>query len=746
MENIDTNKEKQPLTFTAIIKSIRYYDPNSSWGALVVSTKNEIPHSKLQLDYDIETNNESSSYIVSIAGKMPEPSIGDIYNIVGIPEYVKKIRGYQYTIKSVELVQPKTRDEQELYLRSLVTNNQAQSILENYPNIVDDIISGKDNVDLDLIKGVGQTTWDKIKEKIVSNFALSDILTLLTPLGISFSKIKKLLDYETNPKILREKILRNPYIITEADGITFKTADKIANQLNPNLRNSETRLVSFIKYYLEQRSQDGDTWVTIYDLKKEVNNNIPETDELLENFMDGEKNNPKFLHIENDKISLKKFYDYEKYIYDAILSIHNSIPLEVSDDAINTGIKMAEKELGFSYTDEQKNVIEKITMNNFSSITGLSGTGKTSIARGVLSIYRNMGYKIGVCSLSAVAAMRIQSVTGFDAMTIHRLLGAQGKSGFIYGERNKLDFSIVLVDESSMINSFLFKKLFEAIDTTKTKVILMGDRGQLPPIGEGNVFSDLYEIDMPFTRFELTEIQRQAKNSGIILDSNKIRNGINPIEKKEPKIVHGNNKDLYYIFKNEREDLFNIAIKTYLKSVSDFGLDNVVLLVPRKSDTLNSTRNFNLAIQKEINFHNSSVKFVHGKNEFWLNDKVIHTKNDYDLNVFNGETGVITFVDGNGVKVYYNLSDKYIEYNHENINEIQLAYAISVHKSQGSEYRDVIIVLDNSHFMLLNSQLIYTAMTRSKQRCLILAEPYAFDKCLREDATIRNTWLKGFKN
>jgi exodeoxyribonuclease V alpha subunit len=274
----------------------------------------------------------------------------------------------------------------------------------------------------------------------------------------------------------------------------------------------------------------------------------------------------------------------------------------------------------------------------------------------------------------------------------------------------------------------------------------MGDRGQLPPIGEGNVFSDLYEIDMPFTRFELTEIQRQAKNSGIILDSNKIRNGINPIEKKEPKIVHGNNKDLYYIFKNEREDLFNIAIKTYLKSVSDFGLDNVVLLVPRKSDTLNSTRNFNLAIQKEINFHNSSVKFVHGKNEFWLNDKIIHTKNDYDLNVFNGETGVIASVDGNGVKVYYNLSDKYIEYSHENINEIQLAYAISVHKSQGSEYRDVIIVLDNSHFMLLNSQLIYTAMTRSKQRCLILAEPYAFDKCLREDATIRNTWLKGFKN
>lgn len=743
---MQNTEEKQPLSFTGIIKTIRYYDPDSSWGALVVSTKNEIPYSKLQIDYDIETNTESSSYAVSIAGKIPEPAIGDIYNIVGILEYVKKIKGYQYTIKSVELVQPKTKEEQELYLRSIVTNNQAQAILEVYPNIVDDVISGKDEVNLDLIKGVGQVTWDKIKEKIIANFALSDILTLLTPLGISFSKIKKLLDYETNPKILRERIIRNPYIITNADGITFKTADKIANQLNPSLKNSETRLISFIKYYLDECSQSGDTWVFVNDLIKEVNNNVSETDELLETLIENETKNPKTLYIENDKISLKRFYDYEKYIYNAIKSVHNSVPLEITKEAIDIGIKTSEDELGFLFSDEQRNAIEQIIKNNFCSITGLAGTGKTTIARGVLSIYANMGYKIGVCSLSAVAAMRIQSVTGFEAVTIHRLLGAQGKMGFTYGERNKLDFSIVLVDESSMINSYLFKKLFEAIDTSKTKVILMGDRGQLPPIGEGNIFSDLYEIEFPFIRFELTKIQRQAQDSGIILDSNKIRNGINPIEKKEPKIVHGNNKDLYYMFKSDKEDLFNIAIKTYLKSVSDFGLDNVVLLTPRKNDTLNSTKNFNLAIQKEINSSNSSVKFVHGKNEFWLNDKVIHCVNNYDKNVFNGETGIITSVDGKSLRVFYNLSNKYIDYTHEDIDELQLAYSISVHKSQGSEYRDVIIVIDNSHFMLLSSQLIYTAMSRAKQRCLILAESYAFDKCLKEDATIRNTWLKDFKN
>jgi exodeoxyribonuclease V alpha subunit len=735
------------LEFKGKVESVRFFSDNTSWGACIVSVPEEIPFSKVSLDYDIETNMVVPTYTVVVAGKMPEPVVGNTYNIIGQPVHVAKYKSDQYEVVSMFSEAPKTVEDQKAFLSSLCTEKQVESMLSVYPDIVDMVIQGKgEEVDLGLLKGIGEVRWGEIKEKIVENFAISDILALLVPAGISFSKIKKLLNDEPNPQILKQKLLKNPYVIANISGISFKTADKIAVELNSGLRESEERLVAFIRHFLEELGNgNGDTWTTIEEIRNGVIKNVPEVEKYLDVLFEKEKENSKLLYIEDEKVGLKYYYFTEKYIWDKLVEISKSNPLEITKEAIQEGIAKAEQDQGFQFTEEQRNIILQSTTNNFVLLTGKAGTGKSTLSRGILNVYDSMGYSIAVCSLSAKAAVRATEVTGYSATTIHRLLGATGINEFSYNEKHKLGFNVVLCDESSMINAFLFKNLIEAINTDKTKVIFVGDSKQIPPISAGNTFSDLLEQDnYKFEKFELTKIQRQASDSAIITDANLIREGISPIEVKESKVVHGANQDLYYLFRSSREDIFSIAISSYIKSVEEKGLENVVLLSPRKQGCLNSTKELNKVIQNRLNSENANNKFVYGEKEFRIKDKVIHVVNNYEKMVFNGETGIVSKIEPKGVVVQY--PDKSITYKNDDMKDLELAHALTIHKVQGSEYQDVIICLDNSHFMLLSNQLIYTGITRGRSRVMVIAEPFAFDKGLEEDKTIRSTWTKGFKD
>lgn len=738
--NIDPSKI---VEFTGkIYGNPRFYDSNSSFGVVVISTQDDVPYAKKTLDYDINSNDTQETRTIVVAGKIPEPDMDAIYKIRGVHKFVEKFKQHQYEIISMISVAPKSVDDCKTYLQSLCTEKQVEVMLNVYPNIVQDIIDGKDDyVDLGLLNGIGDVTWEKIKDKVISNFAIADVINLLVPLGISFNKLKKLLDDEPNPQILKEKLLRNPYKITEISGITFKTADKIATQLNTNFKNSEERLISFVKYFLEEiGNSSGDTYISIEKIRDEVIENVPEVEKYLNEYIQKEIENPKFLHIEDDKIGLKYFYDSEKLIIEILNEINNSVPLEVTEEAIQIGIKKAQEKLGFLFTDEQLDAIKNTTKNNFSILTSKSGCGKTSITRGILDVYNEMGYTIYIAALAAKAAIRSQEVTGYSSSTIHRMLGSKGTS-FDYNEDNKLECDVLILEECSMINTILFKDVLKAIDTERTKVIFVGDYMQLSPLSCGNTFYDLINNNSyNFMIQKLTKIQRQAMNSAIIVDGNKIRDGISPIEEKLPRIVHGVNNDLYYLFKSDAESIFNTAISSYISSAKQKGIENVVILSPRKKGTLNSTAEMNKEIQMRINSENENIKFVHGDKSFWLNDRVINIKNNYKKSIFNGEIG--TIIDITNKEVTVEFLGRNVIYTHTDIDELDLAYCLTIHKVQGSEYSDVIIVLDNSHFMLLSNQLIYTAVTRSKERCLIISTPYAFDKGLEENKTQRNTWTK----
>ena len=301
-----------------------------------------------------------------------------------------------------------------------------------------------------------------------------------------------------------------------------------------------------------------------------------------------------------------------------------------------------------------------------------------------------------------------------------------------------------------MINSYLFESIVSAIQTGK-KIIMCGDNRQLPPIGYGNIFGDLLEKTDDFSIFKLTKVLRQAEKSGILMDANKIREGKFPIKQPELKIINGELQDMTYMFRDSRESLSSIAIKTYMKVVEKDGLDNVVIITPRRENCENSANEMNKKIVNLI--ADKTQKYMRiGDKTFYVGSKVMQTDNNYDKNVFNGEIGYIrdikTEYDGNEKTTVFNVEykmngkSKVVKYNRNELGQIDLAYAMTVHKVQGQSIKSVIIITDMTHYTLLDTCLLYTAITRAKERCLLLSEPMAFKICMENNKSRnRQTWL-----
>lgn len=749
--------ENEIYEFTAIITYEQYYSDDTTWGVFGFSTKDDIPFfTKPTKTFDSFNDNVSSEDIddqkmSKLVGKMQHLVIGGEYLVKAKYKKDKKY-GDQYVPITIYAVIPQSRETQLLFLKSMIPEWMADNLINAYPNIVNDVANGTlKTIDYSLVKGVREITWNRIKEKIINNYLISDIITMLKPIGVTYAMIKKLLSDEPNPVLLKQELEKNPYIMTKIDGIGFKKCDDLALKLKPELIDSTQRLVSFIQYYFKDLGESkGHTWCSEKILRTAISNNVYECSDKVDWLF--ENNN--FLHIVNGRIGLKYYYDIEQQIYQLILDKSKvDTTINISDTAIELAIKHAEEEQGFNYVVEQLDTIRKSLHRTVSLITGKAGTGKTSIMRAIVKAYTENNYMITASALSAMAAQRITEATEFPAMTIHRTLGCQGLNKFTYDRDNHLITDVAFLDEGSMVNASLFLHWLEAIGDN-TRIIISGDHKQLPPIGFGNVFSDLVEMFDDSIVSKLIKPMRQAEKSGILVDANKIRENINPIsEKLQPRIIHGELQDMYYMFRSNRQSLFNIAIKTFLKSVETDGIDNVVIAVPRRKDCLNSTNEINKVIQNELlgDVQQSIEGF---ETNFKLGAKVMQTVNDYDKNVFNGEIGYITQIgeryeskkkkEEYCVVTYSDICghDKLIEYTKKELTSLSLAYAMTVHKLQGAGRKTVIGIIDNTHHQLLDNCMLYTLLTRAKKRCLLLAEPSAFIQCIRTSHNHRNTWLK----
>lgn len=747
--------EDEIYKFTAIITYEQYYSDDTTWGVFGFSTKDDIPFfTKPTKTFDPFGDNNSANdtedqKMSKLAGKMQHLVVGGEYVVKAKYKKDKKY-GDQYTPIVIYAIIPQSRETQLLFLKSMIPEWMADNLINAYPNVVNDVANGTlKTIDYSLVKGVREITWNKIKEKIINNYLISDIISMLKPIGVTYAMIKKLLSEEPNPVLLKQELEKNPYIMTKIDGIGFRKCDDLALKLKPELIDSTQRLVAFIQYYFKELGESkGHTWCSEKILRAAISNNVYEccnkVDWLLEN--------NDFLHINNGRIGLKYYYDIEMQIYHLILNKSKiETTINISKEAIDKAIKHAEEEQGFDYVVEQLDTINKSLHRTVSLITGKAGTGKTSIMRAIVKAYMENNYMMTASALSAMAAQRITEATEFPAMTIHRTLGCQGLNDFTYNKDNHLITDVAFLDEGSMVNASLFLHWLEAIGDN-TRIIISGDHKQLPPIGFGNVFSDLIEMFDESVVSKLIKPMRQAEKSGILVDANKIRENINPIsEKLQPRIIHGELQDMYYMFRTNRQSLFNIAVKTFIKSVESDGIDNVVIAVPRRKDCLNSTNEINKVIQNEL--LGDVLESIEGfDTTFKLGAKVMQTVNDYDKNVFNGEIGYVTKIseryDGKKKEEYCEVTytdifgkDKIIEYTKKELAALDLAYAMTVHKLQGAGRKTVIGIIDNTHHQLLDNCMLYTLLTRAKKRCLLLAEPEAFLQCIRTSHNNRNTWM-----
>ena len=747
------DNEEEIYKFKATITYCRYYSDDSTWGVYGFSTDDDIPHftkeTKIDLPFEDKKEVNPNRKLSTLAGKMQELVIGGEYMVKATYKHDKNY-GDQYNPISVYALIPQTRESQLMFLQSIISPWLAENLINAYPNVVNDVANGTlKEIDYDLVKGVREFTWNKIKEKIINNYLISDIITMLKPLGVTYTMIKKLLADEPNPALLKQQLEDNPYILCKINGIGFKKCDDLALKLKPELLNSTERLVAFIKYYFTDLGEGkGHTWCSLKILKSAISNNVPECSDKVDWLLE----NNEFLHIADDKVGLKYYYDIEMQIYNLLLEkSKKETDIYISDEKIELAIHHAEEEQGFNYVIEQLDTIKKSLHRTISLITGKAGTGKTSIMRAIVKAYTENNFTLTASALSAMAAQRITEATEFPAMTIHRTLGCIGLNEFTFNKDNHMITSVAFLDEGSMVNASLFLHWLEAIDDN-TRIIISGDHKQLPPIGFGNVFSDLIEMFDDTVVSKLVKPMRQAEKSGILVDANLIRENINPItEKLQPRIIHGELQDMYYMFRTNRQSLFDIAVKTFLKSVETDGIDNVVIAVPRRKDCLNSTNEINKVIQEKL-LGNEKKSISGFEMTFKLGAKVMQTVNDYDKNVFNGEIGYITEIneryEGKKKEEYCVVTytdifgkDKLIEYTKKELGALDLAYAMTVHKLQGAGRKIVIGIIDNTHHQLLDNCMLYTLLTRAKKRCLLLAEPQAFLQCIRTSHNKRNTWM-----
>lgn len=747
------DNEEEIYKFKATITYCRYYSDDSTWGVYGFSTDDDIPHftkeTKIDLPFEDKKEVNPNRKLSTLAGKMQELVIGGEYMVKATYKHDKNY-GDQYNPISIYALIPQTRESQLMFLQSIISPWLAENLINAYPNVVNDVANGTlKEIDYDLVKGVREFTWNKIKEKIINNYLISDIITMLKPLGVTYTMIKKLLADEPNPALLKQQLEDNPYILCKINGIGFKKCDDLALKLKPELLNSTERLVAFIKYYFTDLGESkGHTWCSLKILKSVISNNVPECSDKVDWLLE----NNEFLHIADDKVGLKYYYDIERQIYNLLLEkSKKETDIYISDEKIELAIHHAEEEQGFNYVVEQLDTIKKSLHRTISLITGKAGTGKTSIMRAIVKAYTENNFTLTASALSAMAAQRITEATEFPAMTIHRTLGCIGLNEFTFNKDNHMITSVAFLDEGSMVNASLFLHWLEAIDDN-TRIIISGDHKQLPPIGFGNVFSDLIEMFDDTVVSKLVKPMRQAEKSGILVDANLIRENINPItEKLQPRIIHGELQDMYYMFRTNRQSLFDIAVKTFLKSVETDGIDNVVIAVPRRKDCLNSTNEINKVIQEKL-LGNEKKSISGFEMTFKLGAKVMQTVNDYDKNVFNGEIGYITEIneryEGKKKEEYCVVTytdifgkDKLIEYTKKELGALDLAYAMTVHKLQGAGRKIVIGIIDNTHHQLLDNCMLYTLLTRAKKRCLLLAEPQAFLQCIRTSHNKRNTWM-----
>ena len=684
--------------------------------------------------------------------------------------------GLIYISKCIDI---SSKDKQKEFLKNVLNENLVEKLFDEYDDVIK-LLENRDVKSLMKIKGIGNQVALRMIDEYEESKDYSSIYMELGQLGFTHTFIKKLVDFYKSPDTVIDIVKNNPYDLLRVDGIGFKKADEVACKVGITQYDIR-RIKGFLLYYLNDQGEAGRSYLNYQDLMRALYDTLGFVPEEIVNATAKQMidNNDVVVLDNGSKIALKKFYDLEKNIMNELFRLQIGLVKVVENDSnkvdrihddyvpksFNIGnwetiTENVEEKQGFMFTDEQRAAIKLSLDNHVMALTGGAGVGKTSTANGICSLYS--GYSILACALSGKASVRITEATGLPASTIHRALGYQNGE-FMFNKENKLAVDIVLIDEATMINGTLFLSLLEAIPTG-AKVIIMGDVQQLTPIGNCQVFADILDSNvLPVVK--LSKPHRQALRSGIIPTSIKIAN--------QQQIFDGNytgnaiigeleDMELDISGKGNDESISDKIIKHFQVELEKFhDIMEVQICVPMRLRGELSCYNLNSKIQSIYNPKLSNCNeieiFLEKKNDeakkyiIRAGDKVINTKNNYkcinsegDITpVFNGNMGIVKEIEKNGMCTIDFIGIGEVIFTKSDCKNLELGYACTVHKLQGSGFCSTIVGLDNSSYIMNNSELLYTAITRAKKYCILVANNYAVVKAIQtKEVKTKQTFLK----
>lgn len=663
------------------------------------------------------------------------PLIGQLLEIEG--EWIKHPKfGQQFKATTYKTVAPTEISGIEKFLASGAINGigpaMAKKIVAEFGEKTLDIIAKSPN-ELLKVSGIGKKTAEKISASYLEQSELTEIMVWLENHGISNTYAGKIFaKYGSFAIDIMEKDIYR--LFQDIEGIGFLTADKLAFNLGIQ-KDDKRRIISGIDYALMQLCNNGHCCIPEMALVDktakilQINNQVIFT--ILKERIDNNSLNTEIVGGET-LIYPPYLYYAEKKVAKRLIQLQQATE-PLSENNLSLFIKVWEKDNKIQLAQKQKEAIKACLHHGVLVLTGGPGTGKTTVIKGILSILKAQGLKIRLAAPTGRAAKRLSETTGQKALTIHRLLEANNLAqdenlqlGFSKDIDDQLDADVIILDEVSMVDIVLMHHFLNAVPDG-CRIILVGDTDQLPAVGPGSVLKDIIR-SQKIPAIRLDEIFRQAQTSMIIQNAHIINAGRLPG-------LHKQYSDFVFYELNDDTSITQKILDLCTKDLPYEGFDvlkDVQILSPMHR-FLCGVENLNLILQKQLNPKKTQNELKYSTQTFRVGDKVMHIRNNYQKNVFNGDIGFIQ--DINNEKLIVDYFDHIVTYEKNELNELTLAYASSVHKSQGSEYKVVIIPLSTSHYIMLQRNLLYTAITRAKQKVIIIGSKKALITAIQSNRT-----------
>jgi exodeoxyribonuclease V alpha subunit len=681
--------------------------------------------------------------LTTIVGNLSGINPGESLKLTGQWVHNKRF-GEQFQVETFEVTIPATLLGIQKYLASGLIKGigpiMSERIVEKFGLHTLEVIEKKPER-LSEVEGIGPKRISMIKKTWEEQKEIKEIMIFLQGHGVSASYSAKIYKQYGSQSI--EMVRENPYRLAhDLYGTGFITADKIAQNLGID-RNSLIRAKAGLIYVLNQLTEEGHVYYPENQLIHKAREILHVDEEIIFQAL-RELSKEKELFLEDLEpegnlraVFLAPFYVAETGVAQRLMNLKES-PSNIRPIHPEKAIEWVQQKLGIELAQRQEEAVLLAATSKVLIITGGPGTGKTTIITAILRIFQQLKLKVLLAAPTGRAAKRMNEATGWEAKTIHRLLEySPRKGGFKKDQDDPLEADVVIIDETSMVDTLLMHHLLKAIPS-HAHLILVGDVDQLPSVGPGNVLKDIIRSGR-FTVVTLTEIFRQAQESMIVVNAHKVNQGQFPVIKEIDKPEE---TDFRFIQEEDPEKILQNILDLCSERIPGqyrfHPLKEIQVLAPMHKGTIGVT-NLNIELQKRLNPGPSGI--TRGAWNFRLGDKVMQIVNNYDKDVFNGDIGWISKIDPEEREVVIDFDGRPVPYDYSDLDEIVLAYAVSVHKSQGSEYPVVILPVVTQHYLLLQRNLIYTGITRAKKRVVLIGTKKALAIAIRNNKPQRRYTL-----